>query len=403
MTMNKFDYDSYDVVCFTQDDETSAALIEAISRLGEVQSKIYSGDVTRAIEYTKSSARAKVLCVDCSKRDLLISDVEELMEFCPPDTNVIILGERNDVSIFRDLMKLNISDYLVKPVSADILTRSVSVGLKLETNECLAKKKRSGKVILFLGTVGGAGTTTLATNTATILASEMGKKVVLIDGDFQFGNVRTLLDLPASHALHDALESPDRIDDVFLEQSMGVYGERLRVISAEEPLHENIEMDQEHLANLDQLMDLITTKFHYVIIDLCRHHPLMWRYFNRHASTIFFVSGLNITSLRDTLRISSVLTEEKDSKTHSVILNHTREKETINLDRFEELLGRKIDIEVGYNPMAGEAADLGVPLVIKNHGYRADIEKVIEIITGVSLRKNQAPFLTKIAKSIMGR
>lgn len=401
--MNKLDYDSYDVVCFTQDNETSAALVEALSRLGEVQSKIYLGDVTRAIEYTKSSARAKVLCVDCSKRDLLISDVEELMEFCPPDTNVIILGERNDVSIFRDLMKLNISDYLVKPVSADILARSLSQGLKLETNESLAKKKRSGKVILFLGTVGGVGTTTLATNTATILASEMSKKVVLIDGDFQFGNVRTLLDLPASHALHDALESPDRIDDVFLEQSMGVYGERLRVISAEEPLHEKIEMDHERLANLDQLMDLITTKFHYVIVDLCRHHPLMWRYFNRHASTVFFVSGLTITSLRDTLRISSVLTEEKDSKTHAVILNHTREKETIGVDRFEDLLGRKVDIEIGYNSMAVEAADLGIPLAIKSHGYRADINKVIEAITGVNLRKNQAPFLTKIAKSIMGR
>src|SRR5476649_1657057 len=186
--MNKLDYDSYDVVCFTQDDETNGALVEAISRLGEVQSKIYSGDVTRAIEYTKSSARAKILCVDCSKRDLLISDVEKLMEFCPPDTSVVILGERNDVSIFRDLMKLNISDYLVKPVGADILSRSLSGALKLETNDNLARRKRSGKVILFLGSIGGVGTTTLATNTATILAAEMGKKVVLIDADFQFGD-----------------------------------------------------------------------------------------------------------------------------------------------------------------------------------------------------------------------
>jgi CO dehydrogenase nickel-insertion accessory protein CooC1 len=150
-------------------------------------------------------------------------------------------------------------------------------------------------------------------------------------------------------------------------------------------------------------MELITTKFHYIIVDLCRHHPLMWRYFNRHASTIFFVSGLNITSLRDTLRISSVLTEEKDSKTHAVILNHIREKDTINLERFEELLGRKVDIEVDYYQAAAEAADLGVPLAIKNHAYRADISKVIEAITGVNIRKNQAPFLTKIAKKIMGR
>jgi pilus assembly protein CpaE len=401
--MNKFDFDNFDIACFTEDEETQSAMAEAISRIGEYHYKIYPGNIERAVEYIKSAARSKVVCVDCSKRDLLISDVEKLMEFCPPDTNIIILGDRNDVSIFRDLMKLNISDYLVKPATAEILFRSFSSALKLESNDALARRKRTGKVILFLGTIGGCGTTTLATNTAVTLAGDMGKKVVLLDADFQFGNVRTLLDLPASHALHDALESPDRIDDVFLEQSMGVYGDRLRVIGAEEPLHEFIEMDQERLSNLDQLMELITTKFHYIIVDLCRHHPAVWRYFNRYASTVFFVSSLNITSLRDTLRMSSTLTEEKDSKTLSIILNHTREKDTIGIERFEELLGRKVDIDISYNPMAPEAADLGIPLAIKNHSYRADIDKILESITGVSVRKNQAPFLTKIAKSIMGK
>lgn len=401
--MSKVEFENHEIACFTQDNETSTSLSEAIARLGEIQHKIYPGDVTRAIEYTKSAAHAKVLCVDCSQRDLLISDAEKLMEFCPPDTNIIILGERNDVSIMRDLMKLNVSDYLVKPVGPDILARSFSAALKLETQETLARRKRSGKVILFLGTTGGCGVTTLATNTATILAGEMGKKVVLIDADFQFGNVRTLLDLQASHALRDALESPDRIDDLFLEQSMGFYGERLRVISAEEPLHEHIEMDEEHLLNLDPLMELIITKFHYIIVDLCHHHPLLWRYFSRHANSIFLVSGLNITSLRDTLRIASILGEEKDVKTHSVILNHTREKDTIGIERFEELLGRKIDVDVPYNPMAPEAADLGIPLATKNHNYRLDLDKIIEIITGVSIRKNQAPFLAKIAKKIIGR
>jgi len=401
--MGKIDFSSYDIVCFTQEGETSDRLTEAVSRLGELQFKVYTGDVADAVEYTKSAAHAKVLCVDCSKRDLLISDVEKLMEFCPPDTNVIILGERNDVSIFRDLMKLNITDYLVKPISTDILARSLTTALKLEAGGALNKRKRSGKVILFLGTTGGIGTTTLATNTAATLANEMGKKVVLIDADFQFGNVRTLLDLAASHILHDALESPDRIDDVFLEQSMSMYGNHLRVIHSEEPLHEIIELDQERLVNLDQMMELVTTKFHYIVVDLCRHHPALWRYFYKFSNTVFLVSGLNITSLRDTLRISSVLSEDKTSKTHAVILNHIREKGTINRERFEELLGYKVDIEIAYNPIAVEAADLGMPLILKSHAYRGDIDRVIEVITGVTTRKNQAPFLTKIAKSLVGR
>jgi Flp pilus assembly CpaE family ATPase len=150
-------------------------------------------------------------------------------------------------------------------------------------------------------------------------------------------------------------------------------------------------------------MELITTKFHYVIVDLCRHHPMIWRYFSRHANTVFFVSGLNINSLRDTLRISNTLSDEKENKTHAVILNHTREKDVINAERFEELLGRKIDVDVSYCTAAIEAADLGTPLALKNKGYRADIDRIIEVITGVSLRKNQAPFLSKIAKGLVGK
>ena len=174
-------------------------------------------------------------------------------------------------------------------------------------------------------------------------------------------------------------------------------------MSAEEPLHENIEIDQAHLANLDQLMELITTKFHYVIIDVSRHFPVMWRYFSRHSSTIFLVGGLSITSLRDTLRISGVLNEEKDAKTQAIIVNHIREKDTVKFNRFQELIGRKVDVEIGYHANASEAADLGAPLALKNHSYRVDVNKIIEIITGVHTRKNQAPFLKKIAQSLMGR
>jgi pilus assembly protein CpaE len=401
--MQKLDFENYDIACFSQNEETSHVLNEALQRLNEVSSKIYPGNIRQAVEYLKSPSRAKVVCVDCPKRDLLITDAEEIMEFCPPDTNIVILGDENDVGIYRDLVKLNIADYLVKPISAEILLRSFETALNTEKKITEPQRKRSGKVILFMGTVGGVGTTTLATNTATILANEMGKKVTLIDGDFQFGNVCTMLNLKPSHVLHDALESPERIDDVFLDQSMGTYGERLRVISADEPLHETIDLSTDHLANLDQLMGIITAKYHYVVIDLCRHHPTLWRYFNHHAHSIFLVSNLSIPSLRDTMRILAPLTEEKGTKTHAIVINHISAKPTIHFSRFEENLGRKIDVEIAHNTLACEAIDNGIPLVQKSPAFRSDIDRIIEIITGVQNKRSSAPFLTKIAKRISGK
>jgi pilus assembly protein CpaE len=401
--MQKPDFENYEIVCFSQDEQTSNMLNEAIQRLNDIPFKIYPGNVGQAIEYLKSPFHAKVVCVDCIKRDLLITDAEEMMEFCPPDTNIIILGDENDVSIYRDLVKLNITDYLVKPVSAEILLRSFETALSAEKNIAISQRKRSGKVILFIGTVGGVGTTTLATNTATVLANEMGKKVTLIDGDLQFGNVCTMLNLKPSHVLHDALENPERIDDVFLDQSMGTYGGKLRVISADESLHETIDLSSDHLTNLDQLMEIITAKYHYVVVDLCRHHPTLWRYFNKYAHSIFLVSNLSIPSLRDTMRILAPLTDERGTKTHAIIINHISVKPTLHFSRFEENLGRKIDVEIAHHALAYEAIDKGIPLVQQSSTFRSDIDKIVEVITGVQNKRSNAPFLTKIAKRISGK
>jgi Flp pilus assembly CpaE family ATPase len=184
---------------------------------------------------------------------------------------------------------------------------------------------------------------------------------------------------------------------------MGTYGEHLRIISADEPLHETIDLSADHLANLDQLMGIIKTKYHYVVVDLCRHHTTLWRYFNRHAHSTFLVSGLTIPSLRDTMRILAPLTEEKEAKTHAIIINHISAKPTIHVSQFEENLGCKIDVEIAHNALAYEAVDNGVPLVQKSSAFRSDIDRIIEVITGVQHKRSSAPFLTKIAKRISGK
>src|SRR3989304_4579802 len=52
-----------------------------------------------------------------------------------------------------------------------------------------------GRAHACYGAKGGGGTTTIAINTAIALHREIGRKVVLVDGNLQFGDHRVFLDL----------------------------------------------------------------------------------------------------------------------------------------------------------------------------------------------------------------
>ena len=40
-----------------------------------------------------------------------------MAEFCDPGTKVIVIGDVNDVTLYRDLISRGVSEYLITPVS----------------------------------------------------------------------------------------------------------------------------------------------------------------------------------------------------------------------------------------------------------------------------------------------
>jgi len=126
-------------------------------------------------------------------------------------------------------------EFLVKPFSSDELTASDPPGLFPREGQGRPRRGRgpggssldpthAGQVVAVFSPKGGVGRTTIAVNLAVAAASELGKKVTLVDASFQFGDVAVLLNLNPKDKVHGRascprLESADSIPRIDVENS----------------------------------------------------------------------------------------------------------------------------------------------------------------------------------------
>ena len=253
-------------VCDKDSEETLKSL--SLSHL-DLKSEVHQGGIYGAIKYLKSHPSPRVLIVDISESEFPVSDVQSLAEVCAPNVEVIAVGQRNEVGVFRDLIGLGVRDYIVKPLSTSLIVRSLEQVL-LDTKE-LAESSTftaQGKLVAFVGARGGVGTSTFASNCAWILGNKHSKRIGLVDLDLQFGSAAHFFNIPTARGFAEALESPDRVDEVFVERAMVKQSQHLAVLSAEEVLGKNLKLAEK---SIDKLMPLLTKQFHYTIFDIPRN------------------------------------------------------------------------------------------------------------------------------------
>ena len=266
---------------FVQDDATRAVVDQVVRELAIPSASVHKGGVREAMKLLGEQRSPRILVVDLAGIELPLSAVNELAEVCEPGVTLIATGDRNDVGLFRELIGNGVSDYLVKPITAPLLQRSL-LNVMDSTNQARPSDRR-GRLVAVAGTRGGVGTTTLATGIAWTIAQRRRRRAALVDLDLQFGNVALGLDLEPATGLREALEQPGRIDALFVDRAMIAYSDTLHVLSGEEPLAEPICIQVEPL---DILIRELRNKFHYVIVDIPHQVSAATRYMMSSATDL---------------------------------------------------------------------------------------------------------------------
>lgn len=368
-------------LAFVNDDHSEQVIREIAESLLLPEDTVRRGTTQDARNYLEHMRSPRLLIVDLEGPADPLEQITQLADVCELGTKLIAVGERNDVALYRDLMSMGATDYLVKPLEKDALLRAMSA--LDESGMGMAAMGRTGKVISFIGSRGGVGTSTLAANCGWVVAQSPTIRAALVDLDTHFGNLALILGAESREGLADALEQPDRIDSLFLERVMSQCTDRLFVIGGEESLTQAFNGGTE--AAVDTLLSDLRGKFHFVVLDVPRAATVTAQRALQIAGTNVVISDLSLAGMRDTARLLKMIRESNPGSKLLLVANKVGEnpKGEIPLSEFEKGVGRKIDVQIPFEPnTVMRAANLGEPLTETRCATARSIDQLTEMLTG---------------------
>ena len=156
----------------------------------------------------------------------MLAELDRLAECCDAGTKVVVIGHTNDVVLYRELLKRGVSEYLIAPIAPLQLIESLS---NLYNNP---ETDPVGNVIAFIGAKGGVGSSTVCHNAAWAMSEILKSNVVVADLDLAFGTTGLDFNQDPVQGIAEALQSPERLDEVLLDRLLTKCSEHLSIFAA---------------------------------------------------------------------------------------------------------------------------------------------------------------------------
>lgn len=372
----------HNLMAFVNDPVSEQIINNVIKEMNLAYAEAKQGTIPEIVEFMKTNRTPKVLIADISDSELPLGDITKIKEFSAPNLNIIVIGSRNDVGLFRDLMNMGVSDYIVKPLNNVILRTAVDDAI----NNKKTTIEKSGKLINVISSIGGAGATTVAANIAWLLANVNFKRTVLMDMDFLFGTANLLLDLKAENAYLDIIESPDKIDDYFIETILKKSSNRLYYLGGLCDLVRGVVVD---LEAFDTLVNIIKKQFNYVVVDSQREVSGVTKIGLNKAEMFIIMVEMSLASAQNAARILEFFNTDQGGKKILIVANKVgmSANGALSKEAFEKVIGRKINYSIPFDEVSALAsANIGQPLAASG----GPIVEILEEITNDIMGKNES-------------
>jgi pilus assembly protein CpaE len=237
----------------------------------------------------------------------------------------------------------------------------------------------TAEIVAFFSPKGGVGTTTLAVNTAVLLAGGgtpppgpvraadaalPPSRVLLVDLDLQFGQVATHLNLTPRYDIGGlATDEQAMADPELARMYLTTHSSGLVVLAAPVRPEADFRVTLEHL---ERIFGLMRPTFDHIIVDLGSRLDPRAVWVLEQADAHVFVLFPEIAALRSMSMLMTFLAETTPLQARSaIVVNHVFPKELLKTRDVENLLRTKPAAEVPYTEVDMiRSVNEGVPLVI---------------------------------------
>ncbi|HVY84726.1 MAG TPA: AAA family ATPase [Caulobacterales bacterium] len=285
-----------------------------------------------------------LIIVDTTLRGAeMLRGLETLGPAIGAGAKVLVVGAVNDIGLLRELAQRGVSHYLVTPVQAEDLVRTVS---------SFYAEYDNARVIAVIGARGGVGASSLAQNLAWSIAERHGVNAALMDLDLAFGTAAFHLQEQTPYTVADLLLAPNDADDAFVERVTARQTERLRLLSAPASLDRALDVDA---AAIEQIIGRVRRTASFVVLDLPHRWTSWMKQTLAAADDVFIVAEPDLTNLRNTKNMLDVLTPLRTKASPpSVVLSMVGmpKRPEIPVKEFAEAIGAEPVATLGFDPDA---------------------------------------------------
>lgn len=365
----------------------TAAVAEAIEaaandrRMQKAQVKVQMGGGPAAVEAYRNAPTPNVILIEADAEPAaILGRLDALAEFCDAGTKVVVAGHVNDVVLYRELMRRGVSEYLIAPVAALDLVRTIS---ELYSGPGVAPV---GRTIAVIGAKGGVGASTVAHNLAWAIARGLGAPTMIADLDIAFGTAGLDFNQDPPQGIAEAVFAPDRLDDNLVDRLLSKCSDNLSLLAAPAALDRTVDLTE---TALDRLTDIVRRMVPNVVLDV----PHVWTAWVKRtliaADEVVIVAAPELASLRNAKSLIELLSQARpNDRAPKIMLNQVgvAKRPEIAAAEFAKALGATLAAVVPFDAqLFGTAANNG------------------QMIAEVQPSGKVAPLFVDLAASIVGR
>ena len=367
------------VVCFVNDEFSAAALHKGLEG---ANLSLRRGTIRNAIRMLETDTELSALVVDISGIDDPFGELQRLAMVCPPDVRVAVIGENREITFYRALMELGLTEYLPRPLTRDMVLDQLRPKLLGDVDS--DPIDRGGHVVSICGAQGGAGATSIAINLALQLAETTKAKVALLDLHLQGGETAVMLGVRPGPGLRIALEDPMRADTLFLERAAIDIHDRVSLISADEELDAQLEITE---TGVRHVLGLLRQRFNYIVVDVPvpfppSIHPVIA--LSRHVLVLL---EAEVTGLRNAHALRTAVTNIAGKDRVFTLLNRADRAGGLPRATIVKALGKPDMVIPDLGKAMTQAVNLGIPALKHERGLRRHLAPIVREITGVGAEK----------------